>query len=294
MLPLTQQYKCLTLDGGGGNGGAGQSQDFFWGCRALPGLDPLPGLFKYLADAHPDAKTIGVTGWDLGAQNNADGKRLFLEALKTSKLQFNNLFELAAPNSTDFANVLTKIKSNEPDILIVAAYGQDPGFFLDQAQTANLKATLIGYEFTPDGLNASKGTFDSVGWTFSSDFFDADAAASKLGKLFVREFKAAYTDTPDFYAANYYEDTLGLWDLIRRVLAKGGNINSGPELQTALKDKPILSSVYGGDDSAVGTFAMDPATHSVVRRQMGVFQYKGGKVKTLALFNIGGTDYKKM
>jgi hypothetical protein len=39
---------------------------------------------------------------------------------------------------------------------------------------------------------------------------------------------------------------------------------------------------------------MDPKTHSVVRRQMGVFEYKGGKVTTLALFNIGGADYQKM
>jgi branched-chain amino acid transport system substrate-binding protein len=294
MLPLTQQYKCLTLDGGGANGGAGQSQDFFWGCRALPGLDVLPGLFRYIQEAYPNAKTIGLTGWDLGAKLNEQGKQLFTDALKNTKLQFNGLFELAAPNSTDFSNVLTKIKDNEPDILIVASYGQDPGFFLDQSQTANLKATIFGYEFTPDGLNASKGAFDSVGWTFSSDYFDAANPTSKLAILFVKEFKAAYGDPPDFYAANYYEDTLGMWDLVRRVLAKGGNINSGVDLQNALKDKPELASVYGGDTTTVGTFAMDPTTHSVVRRQMGVFQYKAGKVKTLALFNIGGADYKKI
>jgi branched-chain amino acid transport system substrate-binding protein len=293
MLPLTQQYKCLTLDGGGANGGAGQSQDFFWGCRALPGLDVLPGLFRYIQEAYPNAKTIGLTGWDLGAKLNEQGKQLFTDALKNTKLQFNGLFELAVPNSTDFTNVITKIQDNEPDILIVASYGQDPGFFLDQSQTANLKAKIFGYEFTPDGLNASKGAFDSVGWTFSSDYFDATSATSKLAMLFVREFKAAYGDTPDFYAANYYEDTLGMWDLIRRVLAKGGNINSGVDLQNALKDKPELKSVYGGDATTVGTFAMDPTTHSVVRRQMGVFQYKSGKVTTLALFNIGGADYKK-
>jgi branched-chain amino acid transport system substrate-binding protein len=291
MLPLTQQYKCLTLDGGGGNGGAGQSQDFFWGCRALPGLDILPGMFRYLDEAYPDAKTVGVTGWDLGAELNADGKRLFLEALEKTRFEFNDLFELAAPNTTDFANVITKIQSNEPDILIVASYGQDPGFFLDQAQTANLTAEIIGYEFTPDGLNASKGAFDSVGWKFSSDYFNADEAKSKLAKLFVEEFVDAYGDKPDFYAANYYEDTLGMWDLIRRVLAKGGDINSGPELQDALKENPVLASVYGGDDTTVGTFEMDPQTHSVVRRQMGVFEYKDGKVTTLALFNIGGADY---
>jgi ABC-type branched-subunit amino acid transport system substrate-binding protein len=292
MLPLTQQYKCLTLDGGGGNGGAGQSQDFFWGCRALPGLDVLPGLFRYIQETYPDAKTIGLTGWDLGAELNADGKRLFTEALEGTNLEFNGLFELAAPNSTDFANVITKIQANEPDILIVGSFGQDPGFFLDQAQTANLTAEIFGYEFTPDGLNASKGAFDSVGWRFSSDYFDADDPKSKLAKLFVDGFTSAYGDKPDFYAANYYEDTLGMWDLIRRVLAKGGDINSGVELQDALKENPVLASVYGGDDSAVGTFEMDPETHSVVRRQMGVFEYKDGEVTTLALFNIGGADYE--
>lgn len=294
MLPLTQQYKCLTLDGGGANGGAGQSQDFFWGARALPGLDVLPGLFRYMEEANPDAKTIGFTGWDLGAQNNADGLRLFKEALKTSKLQFNDLYELAAPNTTDFANVQTKIKANEPDILIVGSFGQDPGFFIDQAQTANLTAKIYGYEFTPDGLNASKGAFDKVGWTFSSDYFNVAAAKSKLATLFISEFNAKYGEDPDFYAANYYEDTLGMWDLIRRVIAKGGDVNSGPDLQAALMDKPELASVYGGDETTVGTFAMDPTTHSVVRRQMGVFERKDGKVTTLALFNIGGADYQKM
>jgi branched-chain amino acid transport system substrate-binding protein len=294
MLPLTQQYKCLTLDGGGANGGKGQSQDFFWGARALPGLDVLPGLFRYMEEAFPDKKTIGFTGWDLGAELNADGKARFLNALKATKLQFNELFELAAPNTTDFANVITKIQANEPDLLIVGSFGQDPGFFIDQSQTANLKAEIFGYEFTPDGLNASKGAFDSVGWRFSSDYFNVDAAKSKLAKLFISEFKAAYKDPPDFYAANYYEDTLGMWDLIRRTLAKGGNINSGVDLQNALKDKPELVSVYGGDENAAGTFAMDPTTHSVVRRQMGVFEYKAGKVTTLALFNIGGADYQKM
>jgi len=294
MLPLTQQYKCLTLDGGGANGGKGQSQDFFWGARALPGLDILPGLFRYMQEAYPDAKTIGVAGWDLGADLNADGKTRFLDALKTSTLQFNNLYELAAPNTTDFANVISKVKANEPDLLIVGSFGQDPGFFMDQAQTANLKAKIFGYEFTPDGLNASKGAFDKVGWNFSSDYFDVGAAKSKLAKLFISEFKKEYGDDPDFYAANYYEDTLGMWDLVRRVLAKGGDINSGVDLQNALKDKPELVSVYGGDETTVGTFTMDPTTHSVVRRQMGVFQRKDGKVTTLALFNIGAADYQKL
>jgi branched-chain amino acid transport system substrate-binding protein len=294
MLPLTQQYKCLTLDGGGGNGGAGQSQDFFWGTRALTAIDPIPGMIKYLEDAYPDAKTIGVTGWDLGAKNNDDYKTIFTKAISGSKFTLNGLWELAPPNSTDFANVLTKIKANEPDILVIGSYGQDIGFFLDQSQTANLKCKFMGFELTPDGIAASKGAMDSVGWTFTSDFFNADQPLSKLAKLFVREFKAAYGDAPDFYAANYYEDTLDLWDIYRRVLAKGGNVNSGIDLQNALKDNTTLPSVYGGDDSTLGTFTLDPSTHSPIKRPMGVFHYQDKKLTTLATFDIGGVGYKKL
>ena len=293
MLPLTQQYKCLTLDGGGGNGGAGQSQDFFWGTRALTAIDPIPGMLKYLADAFPDAKTIGTYGWDLGAKNNDDYKTIFTKALQGSKFTLNGLWELAPPNSTDFANVLTKIKANQPDVLVVSSYGQDIGFFIDQAQTANLKCKIIGFELTPDGIAASKGAMDSVGWTFTSDFFNADQPASKLAKLFVRDFKAAYGDAPDFYSANYYENTLDLWDIYRRVLAKGGNVNSGPELQNALKENTTLPSVYGGDDSTLGTFTLDPNTHSPIKRPMGVFHYENKKLTTLATFDIGGVGYKK-
>jgi branched-chain amino acid transport system substrate-binding protein len=294
MLPLTQQYKCLTLDGGGGNGGTGQSQDFFWGTRALTGLDMLGGLFRYIAETMPDAKTMGFVGWDLGSALNATTKRLVLASLDGTTLTHNGLFELAAPNTTDFVGLLTKVKANEPDVLLVEIFGQDPGFFLDQSQASNLKTKIFGVEFTPDGLNASKGAMDKVGWTFSTDYFNADEATSKLGKMFVREFKAAYGDSPDFYAANYYEDTLAMWDIVRRVLNKGGDINSGPALQDGLKENYVFASVYGGDDNAVGTFEFDPNTHSLKRRPMGVFVYKDGKVKTLATFNIGAADYKTL
>ncbi len=294
MLPLTQQYKCLTLDGGGGNGGSGQRQDYFWGTRALTGVDMLGGLFRYIGETLPDAKTMGFVGWDLGAVVNADIKALVLAPLKGTTLTHNGLYELAPPNSTDYVSLLTKVKNNEPDVLLVEIYGQDPGFFLDQSQAANLKTKVFGVEFTPDGLNASKGAMDKVGWTFSTDFFNADEATSKLGKLFVREFKAAYGDSPDFYAANYYEDTLAMWDIIRRVLAKGGDINSGTVLQEGLKENYAFASVYGGDDTTVGSFEFDADTHSLKRRPMGVFRYKDKKVTTLATFNIGAADYKKL
>ena len=127
-------------------------------------------------------------------------------------------------------------------------YGQDPGFFLDQAQTADLSAAIYGFEFTPDGVSASKGAYDSVGWTFAYDYFDAKNPISPLAKLFVAEFQREYGEDPDFYAANFYENMLVLWEVIRRVLAKDGDINDGAALDAGLQENLTVVSVYGGSD----------------------------------------------
>ena len=85
-----------------------------------------------------------------------------------------------------------------------------------------------------------------------------------------------------------------MWDMIRRVLAKGGNVNSGVDLENSLKENPTFTSVYGGDASKNGTLRFNLTNHSVDQRFMGVFRYQNGKVTTLATFDIGGADYKKL
>jgi branched-chain amino acid transport system substrate-binding protein len=292
MLAGTAQYKIFTLDGGGGTSSFAQGKPYFWGTRAITPNDPLPGLFKWTHATYPNAKTVGLTGWDIGEPSNSLIKKDILRLIAEGGYQFNGLYELWPVGTQDFSAVFPKLKANEPDILLFGGYGQDPGSFVNQSQTAGLKATIIGFEFTPDGVNASKGAYDKVGWTFAYDYFDAANPVSPLAKLFVSEFKKKYNDTPDFYAANFYENTFVMWEVIRRVLKKGGNINDGTQLDQALQDNLTVVSVYGGDANTVGTYTLSPTTHSVLKREMGVFEYKAGKVTPKAFFNIGGVDYR--
>ena len=292
MFAGTKQFKMFTLDGGGGTSIFGQGIPYFWGTRAITPDDPIPGLLTYTKTALPNAKTIGLTGWDIGEPNTTTVVNDVIAKIKAAGYEYNGLRELFPPNSTDYAATLTKIKANEPDILFGSMYGQDPGFFMDQAQTAGLKATLYGFEFTPDGVSASKGAYDSAGWTFAYDYFDSNNPTSPWAKIFVDEFKKAYGEDPDFYAANFYENTFVMWDVIRRVLAKGGDINDGAQLDAALQENLTVPSVYGGDSSTVGSYTLDPKTHSVIKRPMGVFTYKDKKVTPLAYFGIGGEGYK--
>jgi branched-chain amino acid transport system substrate-binding protein len=293
MLKATAENKVFTLDGGGGTSIFGQAQPYFWGTRAITPDDPMPGLFKWTKATYPDAKTVGLMGWDIGEPNNSIIKKDILAKIAAGGYQFNNLYELVPVGNQDFSQVLPKIKANEPDILLVSVYGQDPGSFTNQAATAGLKAVRIGFEFTPDGVSASKGTYDSDGWTFAFDFFDAKNPKSLLAKKFVEDFKKDTGDDPDFYAANFYENSFVMWELMRRIWKTDPNAEiTGTALEKALESNLTVVSVYGGDDTKLGTYTLDPKTHSVVKREMGVFEYKDKNVTPKAFFGIDGADYR--
>jgi branched-chain amino acid transport system substrate-binding protein len=291
MLQDSSKGKVFTLDGGGGTSTFGQGVPYFWGTRAITPNDTLPGLFEWFKKTYPDKKTVGLVGWDVGEPSNTTVKTDILAKIKDAGLQFNGLYELTQVGSQDFSAVLPKIKSNEPDLLLLGLYGQDPGSFLNQATTAGLKSVNVGFEFTPDGVKASKGTYDKSGWTFTYDYFDPDNPTNPLAKLFVDSFQKEYGEKPDFYAANFYENMMVMWTLIARVKKAGGDINSGDALDKALQTNLTVPSVYGGDDKTVGTYTLDPKTHSVLKREMGVFEYKGGKVTAKAFFGIGGEGF---
>jgi branched-chain amino acid transport system substrate-binding protein len=293
MLSATAENKMFTLDGGGGTSIFGQAQPYFWGTRAITPNDPMPGLFKWLHETYPDSKTIGFMGWDIGEPNNGIIKEDILKKVADGGYEFNNLYELVPVGGQDFSQVIPKLKANEPDILLVSIYGQDPGSFANQAATAGLQAPRIYFEFTPDGVNASKGTYDSDGYTFAYDYFDAKNPKSPLAKKFVEDFNADNGEDPDFYAANFYENAFVMWEIMRRIWTTDPEAEiTGEALDKALQENLTVVSVYGGDDSTIGTYTLDPTTHSVQKREMGVFEYKGGTVTPKAFFGIGGTDYK--
>ncbi len=298
MLPQIAQYKMFTMDGGGGTSSFAQNKPYFWGTRAITPNDAIPGLLAYVKHKNPSAKTVGLTGWTVGEPGDSEVKAAILAEVAKAGFQFNGLYLLWPPNTTEFTAIQTQVAAKAPDVLLLGAYGQDPGFFMNQWETANIKSTVYGFEFTPDGVNASKGAYSSNGWTFAYDYFNAPTIQNPWGKLFVQEYRTAYGADPDFYAANYYEDTFGMWDLMRRVLAKGGALTGGATslgtaLETEMSANPTLKTVYDGTPpTTVSTFSCDPTTHTVTKREMGVFEYKGGKVTPLAYYNLNAGNFR--
>ncbi|XRQ10548.1 ABC transporter substrate-binding protein [Actinomadura welshii] len=291
MLADTDKSKILSLDGVGGAQVFTKGTEYFYGTRAVAPSDAVPGALEWFKKAHPEGKTVGLVGVDLGPLNDAIQADLKAK-IEAAGLTFNGLWETVAPTSQDYASMISKVKENEPDLLWVAFGGAAPGAFTAQAKSSGIESELLGIEFTEEAVKASKGVLDSDGFKFAMDYFNAETPSNPLAELFAEAYEKAYGSPPDFYAANAYEETLMVWDLIRRVVADGGDPGDSTQLKAALEKDPTFASVYGGDDAEAGELEIDLKTHGVSRRPMGVFEYKDGKVKALATYNVNGEDLR--
>ena len=174
----------------------------------------------------PTRRPSGCVGWDIGEPNNTHGQGGHPRRRSpTAGYEFNGLYELVPVGGQDFSQVLPKIKANEPDILLVSNYGQDPGSFANQASTAGLKAIRIGFEFTPDGAERLEGHVRHGRLHVRLRLLRRQEPDQPAGQDVRRaSSRREYGEDPDFYAANFYEDAFVMWEVMRRVIKSGGDI----------------------------------------------------------------------
>jgi branched-chain amino acid transport system substrate-binding protein len=286
-----EKYQILALDGGGGTATWNQGVPYFYGTRAISPDDSLAGLAEYLKATYPDKKTWSAVTWELDPNLNEADKQAAIKTLGDAGLEFSGTYEYVPFGAQDYASAIAKLKSANADYVLVSIYGADPGVFANQALTAGLPGQQVGFEFTQGGNDASRGAWDK-GWLFAQDYFNASAPASDLGACFATKYKEKYGADPDFYAANYFENVLDLWELSREVKAAGGDYTKGADMLAALEKDPTMVSVYGGDGATPGTLTLDTTTHTVSQRPIGVFEYKDGTVTPKATFEPGGANFQ--
>jgi branched-chain amino acid transport system substrate-binding protein len=285
-LPGIAEYKILSLDGSGGTAQVFDDKPYFWGTRSEGGKDFYGGVFTYVHRFLPSAKRLFYVAYDSGAALNTLNINELNAVLPAYGMQLvGTLFHPGG--LTDYSSILAQIQAKSPDIILADEVGLDAGYFMKGYVTTAMKAQVIGFEFTPDAAKVAGSAYNKY-W-FSGDYFDAAHPTNPFAVLFVKEFTKAYGVAPEFYAADAYDDTFKFWQLVREVIAKGGNINNGTDLQNALEANPTFPSVYGGTATAVGTETMNLQTHSVLKRGLGLFKVVNGQPEALALFQTGST-----
>lgn len=291
MMPAIKQYEILTFDGGGGTSVFMQGQPYFYGSRAVTPNDSYAGVVKYVSRRMPTVKKVAAVASDYGAYINGIIESETRKQFAAAGLEII-AYHTVPPNATDFSGVIQKLRSGQPDLILLSVlFGLDLAFFLKQYAASGIGKPTIGFDYSKEGAKVAGSAMN--GYMFSYDYWDPASPPNDWGTIFAQAYRQANKRDPDYLAANYYEDVFILWDLVRRVLKAGGNPRSGSALKAAFEAKPTFKSLYGGNAKRAGLVSFDRTTHSVSGRPLGLFRYRDGRISTLATFGLNGYGYRE-
>lgn len=269
IVPLIAQNKLLSFNGGGSSPGQ-VGKDFLWQTRMIFGDDPCPGALAWVAREYPDAKKLAIVGTQ---ENGVAGAKEIgpaaWTALTGGTVVANEQHDVGA---TDFSSIVARIKSAAPDAILTFSFGDDVGYLVKQLREANVKVPIMGIEFTEQAAKVAGKAYDT--FNFATDFYDPKNP-NPWNKIFVEGHNEMFGKDPEYYGANYYEQVFFAWELVRRVLADGGDPTDTTTLDASLKANPTFKSLYGGDESAPGEVEFNPDDHTI-SKPMGVFKVSNG------------------
>jgi branched-chain amino acid transport system substrate-binding protein len=168
-------------------------------------------------------------------------------------------------NTTNFGSQIAKVRSSKPDALMIFSYGQQNGTLVKQARDYGYSGPIYGLDYLPENVTVAGAAME--GYKFAIDEFDINSK-EPISAKFVAAYRARFKEDPDFYAANYYEATYIVRDLIA-ALDKAGKPTTGSNLDAEIRQMRSFPSVYGGKI----TFR----DNGTAQKPIAVFEIKNGQ-----------------
>jgi branched-chain amino acid transport system substrate-binding protein len=168
-------------------------------------------------------------------------------------------------STTNFGSQIAKVRTSKPDALMVFSYGQQNGTLIKQARDFGFAGPIYGLDFLQENATVAGKAIE--GYKFAVDEFDVNSTEPVSAK-FVAAYRTRYKEDPDFYAANYYEATYILRDLML-ALDKDHKPYNGANFDAKIRELRSFPSVYGGKI----TFQ----DNGTARKPIAVFQIKDGQ-----------------
>ena len=275
IVPQIAQNKLLSFNGGGSSPGQ-VGKDFLWQTRMIFGDDPAPGALAWIAKEFPDARKLAIIGTqENGVAGAAEIAPAAWTALTGGQVVANEQHDVGA---TDFSSIVARVKSTAPDAILTFSFGDDVGYLVKQLREANVTVPIMGIEFTDQAAKVAGSAYDT--YNFATDFYDPKNP-NPWNKIFVQGHNEMFGEDPEYYGANYYEMVFFVWELVRRVLADGGDPEDTTQLQDSLKSNPTFKSLYGGTAEETGEVTFNADNHTI-SKPMGVFSVKGGQATKVA------------
>lgn len=170
--------------------------------------------------------------------------------------------ESFASKDTDFNAALSKIKSQDFDVLYVPGYYNESGLIIKQARDAGIDQTILG----PDGMDSPKlaelaGAENLNNVYFTTAYTTVDASEELTA--FIETYTEEYGEAPDMFSVLAYDATnLGL-----QALEEAGE--TGAKLNEAIKNMEFTG--------LTGSFTFDDA-HTPIKDVLVVELENGAQV----------------
>jgi branched-chain amino acid transport system substrate-binding protein len=232
VLPIAERNNIVVFNGGGqGDALAGASPHLF-NTIPLLGLE-VEALVKYLREEKKDLKTAYVVYVD--DDSGRTGLKIFKE-------QFEKLGGKVVESGshkageTNFRSILIKAKASNPDLIYIAAHGNDAKLTIDQIRELGIKSQIVNTSWTiiPDILNSAS----AQGIIHTALKFNPD-------KAWVDRYKQKYgTDQVSSYVANFYDAVMVYKKAYEYAVDKGYGTD-GKALIKAIKEIKSFESANG-------------------------------------------------
>lgn len=279
MIPGVGRYQILCVDGGAGVG-TFANKPYYWAMRNQYPVDNVGVILEYVKAAMPRARSATLL-YITGASNDP------ITAAMSQKVKDAG-FRLAGTSlkplgTTDWSDTFTAIRSQNADVVLAMINGNDCAYFMKQYVTTGLKQPVFGSSYSQPQATIAAGGFEK--YYFCQEDFLPESPSNEWGKIFTKYYRQAFPDQPSGpsspmnLSANYYNIGFVLWRLAQRLLAKGGDVNDGGQLQQALLDDPKFPSIFGGSGTTPGSieFATGGVNgHGLLHSPLGVFQVRNG------------------
>jgi branched-chain amino acid transport system substrate-binding protein len=198
--PIAQEAKVPVIASSNTAGGITEIGDYIFR-TSLPESAVIPNTVNQAAKALNLKKVAVMYGNDDAFTQS--GYDVFKAALEKAGIQTLTT-ETFAKGDTDFSAQLTKIKSLNPDAIVVSALAEEAANIMSQARTLGIPDSVRfigGNGFNSPKLaqlagKAAEGAISGSAWNVSSDY--------PANQDFVKAFNTEYNGNPDQFAAQAY------------------------------------------------------------------------------------------
>ena len=211
-------------------------------------------------------KNIGVID-----DRTAFGQGIAMEFVKQAKASGITVaaHEFTTDKATDFAAILTKLKSKNVDAIFFGGYAPQGAPMVRQMRQLGLNVKLLGGDTLCSPEMAKLGG-DAIGENVLCAQGGAILDKQADGPAFQARYKARFKQAPDVYAASFYDQTMFI----------AQSMKAANSLDPSVVAAAMRAASYKG---VVGTYAYD-ANGNMKQSTVTVYTFKNGVPFALATY----------